>query len=979
MSKNINYESDFKLIEGFKDGSSITNAPFRFTYYTKVSRGVYIAEYNGSEFVNCHPSDDGRVIVPFDSPQLGMGVLMVKREFFLNDSDFKDGICNLVSVENTGVTLDKGATDMDGEVNIELFPFYQQGEAGKSAYDEWLELGNTGTVEDFLDSLRGKPFTYEDFTPEQLESLKGPKGDTFTYDDLTQEQKEDLAYQVIGEAENERRAAELVRQENEAKREAQEGVRTETFTANERSREQAFNVAQSNRNTEFQQAETNRSNTFSANEVSRQQSFDANEDARQSIFSANEAERQASEAAREAAEGARESAESLRKQAEEARENTFAANEKSRQDTFADNESARQSAFVSNEAIRQANETSRQEAEVIREENEKRREETYQNKVDRDDNAPKLTAGFANNLVGRGEATPEVISFRSSGGDTSIEDGTARIERIKGDTVVWNQFAPTDLSTYILLRGTNETYVDGVFTATANTANSSSYIYKYASEIVQSRLGRIIYGVAEIKAESTNAEIYIIGVGTKYVSATGDWQKIETFGKVSVWSGAVIGAGVRVKDELVTWSIRKLKYYDLTQMFGEGNEPTTIEDFHKRKPINVDKYAYNEGELISTNVEGIKSVGFNAWDGTTEFSSKQLGLNYANKLSKSDSHSLKNVYRLLMEGHDMYYSCIVSGTVQSAPIGTLSAVYNGMNKGLLRPGIIKASNFSEENLREALEGLEAGDAYVYGTDKSDWSISKICIHLVHTGYRNGEYEPYKDFTRSLPIKDIKDKDGNQLFPYGLLSAGGVYDEITATKAIKRIGVVDLGTLTYTLNAINGYYYSDGFMQANYADLLNNIACSHYITKHWGGAGGFTLNYAGGRNTCVAIWKSNTTGLSRVNILDDSVADVAELMAMLREKDVMLYYELAEPIEVDLPEPLNFDYEVSDFGTEEIVSSEPTTPMKADIVYQFNAVDRIRDNSRHTAEAETLLAAKADKTYVDEMIRQSIINEIHADL
>ena len=25
---------------------------------------------------------------------------------------------------------------------------------------------------------KGKPFTYEDFTPEQLEGLKGPKGDT---------------------------------------------------------------------------------------------------------------------------------------------------------------------------------------------------------------------------------------------------------------------------------------------------------------------------------------------------------------------------------------------------------------------------------------------------------------------------------------------------------------------------------------------------------------------------------------------------------------------------------------------------------------------------------------------------------------------------------------------------------------------------------------------------------------------------------
>lgn len=39
---------------------------------------------------------------------------------------------------------------------------------------------------------KGDPFTYEDFTPEQLESLKGPKGDPFTYDDFTPEELEQL-------------------------------------------------------------------------------------------------------------------------------------------------------------------------------------------------------------------------------------------------------------------------------------------------------------------------------------------------------------------------------------------------------------------------------------------------------------------------------------------------------------------------------------------------------------------------------------------------------------------------------------------------------------------------------------------------------------------------------------------------------------------------------------------------------------------
>lgn len=36
--------------------------------------------------------------------------------------------------------------------------------------------------------IKGDPFTYDDFTEEQLAALKGEKGDPFTYDDFTEEQ-----------------------------------------------------------------------------------------------------------------------------------------------------------------------------------------------------------------------------------------------------------------------------------------------------------------------------------------------------------------------------------------------------------------------------------------------------------------------------------------------------------------------------------------------------------------------------------------------------------------------------------------------------------------------------------------------------------------------------------------------------------------------------------------------------------------------
>ena len=60
---------------------------------------------------------------------------------------------------------------------------------GKSAYAIAVAHGFRGTEQEWLDSLKGlqgpqgepgpkgEPFRYEDFTPEQLETLKGPKGD----------------------------------------------------------------------------------------------------------------------------------------------------------------------------------------------------------------------------------------------------------------------------------------------------------------------------------------------------------------------------------------------------------------------------------------------------------------------------------------------------------------------------------------------------------------------------------------------------------------------------------------------------------------------------------------------------------------------------------------------------------------------------------------------------------------------------------
>ena len=109
-------------------------------------------------------------------------------------ADGKSAYQSWLDLGNTGTEQDfinslKGANGKDGTDGANGQPGEkgdpgQDGENGKSAYDIWIELGNTGTEEDFLNSLKGEPgekgadgtMSFEDLTDEQKDSLKGTNG-----------------------------------------------------------------------------------------------------------------------------------------------------------------------------------------------------------------------------------------------------------------------------------------------------------------------------------------------------------------------------------------------------------------------------------------------------------------------------------------------------------------------------------------------------------------------------------------------------------------------------------------------------------------------------------------------------------------------------------------------------------------------------------------------------------------------------------
>lgn len=154
--KKINYQSDFKLHEVAKEGSSF-DVPYCYHYFTQRGR-VYEASWNGKEYKNCRKLADGSILVIFDDHNLHYGRLMVKRRYNLTDADFADGMMDLVTEEKTDVELITGPSDQTS-ADITVYPNYQKGDKGDDGkdltWDTMTDAEKQEVVEHVTDNIEG--------------------------------------------------------------------------------------------------------------------------------------------------------------------------------------------------------------------------------------------------------------------------------------------------------------------------------------------------------------------------------------------------------------------------------------------------------------------------------------------------------------------------------------------------------------------------------------------------------------------------------------------------------------------------------------------------------------------------------------------------------------------------------------------------------------------------------------------------------
>ena len=214
-----------------------------------------------------------------------------------------------------------------------------------------------------------------------------------------------------------------------------------------------------------------------------------------------------------------------------------------------------------------------------------------------------MRVGTADNLTSKGDATEEVIMSRRAGGDNQIEDGSASIKRIKGYSVVMNQLASLSSGkrevngiTYDV-QSSGDIHIYG-------TASANAYL-SAGSAVNKKGHSLLIYGIPSTGTPNN----------TCYSYCTGD-VNIEDKGEGAIGRSKTNDAtyyivGYVKTGQTVDITIRT-GFIDLTQMFGSGKEPTTPEDFAKRlgySSINDVPYIpYNEGEIVSSFAEGIKTT-----------------------------------------------------------------------------------------------------------------------------------------------------------------------------------------------------------------------------------------------------------------------------------------------------------------------------------------------------------------------------------
>ena len=497
-------------------------------------------------------------------------------------------------------------------------------------------------------------------------------------------------------------------------------------------------------------------------------------------------------------------------------------------------------------------------------------------KANVDGNYPTMTTGNADNLIAtKGLTLTDPFVFQKTGGEqaSSIGDGNASIT-LRGNSVAWNHLSRTSASggagVTITTSNNNRYSFDGeaqvAYYGMFNFVSVTNH--KYLTAIVNLvNPNSLAFRWGDLNGAVFASSLYEKNITTSYNSGNHTFG-FEQFGGVGTELTGLSFTGIII---------------DLTQMFGVGNEPTSVDDPLVQWAIMYAQLhpEYDAGSLISCKSSKLISRGINQWDEewvvgsiTSDGSIAVTGTIYGTSYNRCTPN-------------ETYYSNV-----------PLRLAYYDANKTFLyrdtNAGNVHAIPSNAQFFRPTMTTN-------YGTTYNN----DICINISNTNI-NGTYYPSEEHTVDLPDDELR-------------SAGFAYDERSSNGTrTQRIGVVDLGTLDYIAQyayGINEFYTRDlaNLKSISYSQVAN-VLCSKFqaVNRSYNGEGVAT-------ESDILFIKTNQYGL-----------DVQAFKSAM--SGVLLFYELAEPI-VTNEDPFTGVIPVKNGGTMEFVGNN--VPQGNEIFYQKN--------------------------------------------
>ena len=457
----------------------------------------------------------------------------------------------------------------------------------------------------------------------------------------------------------------------------------------------------------------------------------------------------------------------------------------------------------------------------------------------------------------------------------------ARNYSILGKTIVWNQML--DKSKYpatTIVNGVTFTN-NGDGTITANgTVSSSDNVYYNLLNTIEVPVGHKILISGGVTGAGWSSYLLYDSSDAVYGIDSPGGGKIYTIKTSPVKLFIFI-----VKGYTVSNLVFKPQLFDLTKMFGAGNEPSTPEEFRAMFPD--DYYPYNAGELKSimpASIEASSPIRFNLLD-TSGFTEKVNTImnGITAKLDQDKSiyvtgtatgNGGRNSWGLpvnLTATHKYYVTQIIDDMTGPylSMIGQPSKYFSGQFitcdlSGQYTFGYnVKAGVTYDRHIYPMVVDLTE----MYGAGNEPTIASAI------PSFWGFDPNAYKRV--NIP--------SSKYFPDGMRSAGSARDEIQNDGAIKRIGSVDLGTLTWTYGGAgdNRYFATSGISDikkiSGGSDIpgLLNVIYPAFAQSNW------YLN-----KPCMFKIVGNTPSFC---ISDPAYTDAAAFKAAM--SGVMLYYEL----------------------------------------------------------------------------------------